>query len=529
MLLMPSDTVAPLATQPSTFKTFATSLFRTRDLDKTLADQAANSQLKRTLSAFDLVIFGVGAMIGAGIFVLTGSAAADGAGPAITLSFMLTGAVCATCALCYSEFASMAPISGSAYSYALSTLGELIAWIIGWALVLEYAVGNMAVAVGWTGTLNEFLRSTFNVAMPPMLTGNTVEMIEHGGLLPPAELLVKQWHFTLPSAAEATTLVVQKAFNLPAFIIVLLVTALLIRGMGESAQTAKIMVFIKTGVILMFIAAGILFLAFGHMDLLKLNWFANGWDTFAPNGFDGILTGAATIFFAYIGFDAVACAAEETKNPSRDVPIGILGSLALCTVLYILVAGLITALVPLDQINREAAVTHAMNIMHIPFAGLVVNLGALAGLTSVLLVLQMAGIRIFYSIARDGLLPRVLAQVHPKFATPHITTILVGLFVAIGSGMLPITMLAHMCNIGTLAAFMVVCFGVGMLRFTDPQRHRPFKAPLGLTLPLLGVAGCLFVGQGLPPETWFISGLWFLLGLVIYFLYGYKHSMLAPK
>jgi APA family basic amino acid/polyamine antiporter len=527
-------------------------LGRTKSLDRILSDsQSQEHKLKRSLGAFDLVVFGVGAMIGAGIFVLTGAAAvgsADhaGAGPALMLSFMLTGIVCAFCALCYSEFAAMAPISGSAYTYAFATLGEFVAWIIGWALVLEYAVGNMAVAVGWTGNIKEFLHQNLNVHIPAMLTSNTVDTATDLSKVDPS-ILMNAIPFNI--AGQQQYLLIQKAFNLPAALIVLAATALLYRGVQESAKTASMMVFLKTAVILLFIAVGGFYFANGHMDVLSQNWFGEGWKTFAPNGFNGVLVGASTIFFAYIGFDAVSCAAEETKNPQRDIPIGIIGSLAICTVLYILVSAIITGLLPLHQINAEAAVVGAMQAVHIPvigpFAGQIVSIGAIAGLTSVLLVLQMAGIRIFYAIARDGLLPEALSKIHPKYQTPHICTILVGLFVALGSGLLPINLLAEMCNIGTLGAFIVVCLGVAILRFTQPNRHRPFRAPLGLTFPVLGIIGCMAVmlgvpqigfvngalaitGKigGLPTMTWVVTAAWFLLGMVIYFCYGLHNSKL---
>lgn len=509
-------------------------MFRTKNLDKILADTAKSEhQLKKTLSAFDLVIFGVGAMIGAGIFALTGSAAAGSethlaAGPALILSFVLTGIVCSFCALCYSEFSSMAPISGSAYTYTFSTLGEFVAWIIGWALVLEYAVGNMAVAVSWTGTIKEFLSSTFNVTLPAALTSNTIETVKSLDSANPA-ILATHIPFTIPFTNHQEILLIQNAFNLPAFLVVLAVTWLLTLGVSESAKTAALMVFAKTAVILLFIAMGGIFLFGGHMDTLQHNWFANGWQTFAPNGFQGILAGAGLIFFAYIGFDAVSTAAEETKNPQRDIPIGIIGSLAICTLLYILVTAVITGIVPLDQINKEAAVVGAMNMMGYGWAGLLVSIGAIAGLTSVLLVLQMGGTRIFYAIARDGLLPQFLAKIHPKFQTPHICTVLVGLFVAIGGGLLPINLLAEMCNIGTLGAFLVVCLGVAILRFTDPQRPRPFKVPLGLTVPALGVFGCAFVMNGLPITTWVVTIGWFILGMFIYFGYGIWNSKLNDE
>jgi len=511
-------------------------LFRTKNLDKILADSANQEhQLKKTLSAFDLVIFGVGAMIGAGIFVLTGSAAAgsDGhlaAGPALTLSFILTGVICSFCALCYSEFSAMAPISGSAYTYAFSTMGEFVAWIIGWALVLEYAVGNMAVAVGWTGSIKEFLAHTWHVHLPAWMVSNTLDTVSPEGLKDvDMSIVLQKIPFVIPFTTNQQILLVQKAFNIPAFFIVAAVTALLIRGVSESAKTAAVMVFIKSSVVLLFIAVGGLFLFGGHMDVLHHNWFANGWNTFAPNGLPGIITGASTIFFAYIGFDAVSTAAEETKNPQRDIPIGIMGSLALCTLLYILVTSVITGIVPLHQINKEAAVVGAINFMGYDWASWLISVGAIAGLSSVLLVLQMGGTRIFYAIARDGLLPASLAKVHPVFKTPHVCTVIVGLFVALGSGLLPINLLAEMCNIGTLGAFMIVCIGVAILRFSDPERKRPFRAPLGLTFPILGAVGCVYVMSGLPLFTWVVTGVWFLLGMLIYFGYGIWNSKLNQE
>jgi APA family basic amino acid/polyamine antiporter len=511
-------------------------LFRTKNLDKILADNANQEhQLKKTLSAFDLIIFGVGAMIGAGIFALTGAAAVGsldhpGAGPALTLSFVLTGVVCSFCALCYSEFSAMAPISGSAYTYAFSTMGEFVAWIIGWALVLEYAVGNMAVAVSWTGSIKEFLEMAFHVHLPSWMVSNTIDTVAPAALKSvDMSIVLKAIPFTIPFTTEDKILLIQSAFNLPAFFIVLAVTCLLLVGVSESAKTAAIMVFTKTFVVLLFIAIGGMFLFGGHMDVLQNNWFAEGWKTFAPNGMNGIITGASTIFFAYIGFDAVSTAAEETKNPQRDIPIGIMGSLAICTLLYILVTAVITGIVPLHQINKEAAVVGAMKYMGYPWASWLVSIGAIAGLSSVLLVLQMGGTRIFYAIARDGLLPQALAKIHPKFQTPHVCTIMVGLFVAIGGGLLPISLLAEMCNIGTLGAFMIVCIGVAILRFSDPHRHRPFKAPLGLTFPIIGALGCIYITTGLPLFTWVVTGVWFLIGMLIYFGYGFWNSKMNDE
>ncbi len=511
-------------------------LFRTKSLDKILADNANQEhQLKKTLSAFDLIIFGVGAMIGAGIFALTGAAAVGsldhaGAGPALTISFVITGIVCSFCALCYSEFSAMAPISGSAYTYAFSTMGEFVAWIIGWALVLEYAVGNMAVAVSWTGSIKEFLNMAFHVQLPSWLVNNTIDTTSRAALSSvDMSIVLKAIPFTIPFTTEEKVLLIQSAFNVPAFMIVLAVTALLLVGVSESAKTAAVMVFTKTFVVLLFIAIGAIFLFGGHMDVLQQNWFADGWKTFSPNGMPGIMAGASTIFFAYIGFDAVSTAAEETKNPQKDIPIGIMGSLAICTLLYILVTAVITGVVPLHQINKEAAVVGAMKYMGYPWASWLVSIGAIAGLSSVLLVLQMGGTRIFYAIARDGLLPAALAKIHPKFQTPHVCTILVGLFVAIGGGLLPINLLAEMCNIGTLGAFMIVCIGVAILRFSDPNRHRPFRAPLGLTFPILGAMGCIWITTGLPLFTWVVTGAWFLLGMLLYFGYGFWNSKLSQE
>jgi basic amino acid/polyamine antiporter, APA family len=386
------------------------------------------------------------------------------------------------------------------------------------------------VAVSWTGSIKEFLGHTWGIQLPSWMMSNTLDTVSPAGLKDVDMSIVQQQiPFTIPFTDTQQILLLQKAFNVPAFFIVLAVTALLIRGVSESAKTAAIMVFLKTAVVLLFIAVGGIYLFGGHMHVLHQNWFADGWHTFAPNGLNGIVAGASTIFFAYIGFDAVSTAAEETKNPQRDIPIGIMGSLAICTLLYILVTSAITGIVPLDKINKEAAVVGAVNLMGFDWASWMISVGAIAGLSSVLLVLQMGGTRIFYSIARDGLLPAVLAKIHPKFQTPHVCTILVGLFVAIGSGLLPINLLAEMCNIGTLGAFMIVCIGVAILRLSDPDRKRPFKAPLGLTFPILGTVGCVYVMSGLPFFTWVVTGGWFMLGMMLYFGYGFWNSKLNQE
>ena len=512
-------------------QSFMSRLFQRKNVDDILADsQSGQHQLKKTLGALDLVIFGIGGMVGAGIFVLTGAAAAgfDGhlaAGPALVFSFILTGFISFFCALCYSEFAAMVPTSGSAYTYAFSTMGEFTAWIIGWALILEYAVGNMAVGVSWTGSVKAFLAGVFGTALPTWMTSNTLDTISLAGF-PKIDhsIILHKIPFTIPFSDNHQYFLIQSAFNLPAFVIVMLITWLLVLGVSESARTAAIMVFIKISVVLLFITVGTFFILGGHLPVFHHNWFENGWNTFAPNGLKGVVTGASTIFFAYIGFDAVSTAAEETKNPQRDIPIGILGSVVICTLLYIAVTTIITGIIPLHDINQEAAVVGAMNIMGYPWASWLISGGTIAGLTSVLLVLQMGGIRVLYAVARDGLLPPAFATIHPKFKTPHICTMITGVFVALGSGLLPINLLAEMCNIGTLGAFVIVCVGVAILRFTEPERKRPFKTPMGLLFPILGSAGCFYVMTGLPVFTWLVTIGWFLLGMILYFSYGFWHS-----
>ena len=514
-------------TKPSLLK----AMMQRKNLDELIAQsENAEHKLKKTLGAFDLIVFGVGAMIGAGIFVLTGSAAAGSeghlaAGPALTLSFVLTGLVCAFCALAYAEFAAMAPISGSAYTYTYSTLGQIAAWVIGWALVLEYAVGNMAVAVGWTGHVKEFASEFLGVQIPAWMTSNTIDIVFNPSQINLSLLLT---NFKLSLFGHDIYLLIYNAFNFPAFIIVCLVTALLYVGVQESARTAALMVFLKTAVILLFIVVGTGFILGHHFEPIQLNWFSKGWQSFAPNGWNGIVTGASTIFFAYIGFDAVSTAAEETKNPQRDIPIGILGSLVICTFLYILVTAVITGVVPLNMINKEAAVAGATAFMGIEWASLLITIGGIAGLTSVLLVLQMGSTRILYAISRDKLLPAVFHTVHPKFQTPHVCTVILGGFVALFGAMLPITLLAEMCNIGTLAAFIVVCLGVILMRKTDPDRPRAFKCPGGSILPLIGVAGCIYIATGFPSITWVLFLVWFILGLIIYFTYSLPNSLKTP-
>ncbi|MEY4211753.1 MAG: hypothetical protein RLZ92_2134 [Pseudomonadota bacterium] len=443
----------------------------------------AENGLKRTLTAKDLTILGVGAIIGAGIFVLTGIAAAKYAGPAIVLSFVFAGIACALAALCYSELAAMIPVSGSAYSYAYATMGELMAWIIGWDLILEYALASSTVAIGWAGYLNSFLNS-MDVHLPSYLTT--------AYLADPAQGFI----------------------NLPAVIIVLLLTGLLVVGIRQSAIFNFVMVLIKLAVIVVFIIAGA-----GHIQ-------TENWSDFTPFGFGGVLTGAGVIFFAYIGFDAVSTAAQEAINPKRDVPIGIIGSLIVCTVLYILVAGVLTGVISYTELNVAAPIAVAVDHIGMSWLSPIIKLAAIAGLTSVMLVLLMGQSRIFYAMANDRLLPPLFAEIHPQFQTPHLSTIVVGFAVALLAGFMPIEKLGELVSIGTLFAFVLVCGGVLVLRSTHPELPRHFKCPAVPVVPIAGILVCLGLMAGLPLDTWVRLLVWLLIGFAIYFGYGIKHSQL---
>lgn len=444
---------------------------------------AVENSLKQTLTAKDLTLLGVGAVIGAGIFVLTGIAAAKYAGPAITLSFVMAGVACALAALCYSELASMMPVSGSAYSYAYATMGELMAWIIGWDLVLEYALASSTVAIGWAGYLTSFLHSV-GLELPHALT--TAYLAD-----PVAGFI-----------------------NLPAVIIVLLLTGLLVIGIRQSAIFNFVMVLIKLSVILLFIFAGL-----GHVQ-------AENWTDFAPFGFGGILTGAGVIFFAYIGFDAVSTAAQEAINPQKDVPLGIILSLALCTLIYILVAGVLTGMISYKELNVAAPIALAADHVGMGWLSPLIKIGAIAGLTSVMLVLLMGQSRIFFAMAKDHLLPPLFADVHPTFKTPHLSTVIVGSAVALLAGFMPIEKLGELVSIGTLFAFVLVCGGVLVLRGSHPEMERHFRCPAAPYVPVAGILVCLSLMAGLPLDTWLRLVVWLLIGFGIYFGYGIKHSRL---
>ena len=489
-------------------------LFRRKSIDLHIKEK---TELKRVLGPVELTLFGVGAIIGTGIFVLTGTAAAGGghhvgAGPAIVISFVITGVACGLAALCYAEFASMVPIAGSAYTYAYASFGELIAWIIGWDLILEYAVGNIAVAIGWSGYFANLLKYA-GIDLPSWLRIDPIKAYELAQ--PNAE--------GSPAAIELATNAVNTAphigvpiiFNLPAVAIVLLVTALLVWGIKESARVNSGLVLLKLGLIALF-----LFFGWRHVD------FATHWDDFAPNGFKGIMTGAALIFFAYIGFDAVSTTAEEAKNPQRDLPIGMIASLIICTVLYIAVAAVLTGMVPLDVLNTSEPVAAALKAVGEDRMATVISLGAVLSITSVLVVMQMGQTRIFYSMSRDGLLPKSFAAVHPRFRTPYLSTIITGLFVAIPSGLIDIDFAAELTNIGTLFAFVLVAVGVLLLRIYEPTRRRGFTVPLPWLICPACAAICVYLMANLPVVTWIRFGIWLVIGLAVYFQYGLYHSVL---
>jgi APA family basic amino acid/polyamine antiporter len=488
------------------------SIFATKSIEQLKAEAAASGDhaLRRVLGPVNLVTLGVGAIIGTGIFVLTGQAAAEHTGPAIVLSMVVAGLASALAGLCYSEFASTVPIAGSAYTYGYATLGEFFAWIIGWDLILEYALGAATVAVGWSGNLVSFLHDFLGVNVPPAFAGAPCTVIAAAGCSPEAII------------------------NLPAVLITLAVTALIIVGIKESANVNAAIVIVKVGVVLIVILGGAAFVN-------GANWQpfipANS-GAFGEFGWSGILRGAGVIFFAYIGFDAVSVAAQEARNPQKDMPIGIIGSLVVCTVLYILVSGVMVGLVPYrDMLGSPAPMVVAIRAAEQASGGsgllrlmvMLVEVGAIAGLSSVMVVMMMAQPRVFYSMANDGLLPPFAKRIHPRFRTPHVTSALTGGVVAVAAGFTPIGALGQLVSIGTLLAFVIVSVGVIFLRYQRPELERPFRTPWVPFVPVSSAVVSLALMAGLPGDTWLRLLIWMGAGLLIYFLYGYRHSELRRQ
>ena len=458
-------------------------LFRKKSIEQLLSETQGKTSLKKTLGALDLTMLGIGAIIGTGIFVLTGVAAAEHAGPGLVLSFIISGIACAFAALVYAEFSSSIPVAGSAYTYSYVSLGEFMAWIIGWDLMLEYLLAASTVAIGWSGYF-QMLLNGFGIYLPTWASG------------------------AVGSAPGAL-------FNLPAVVIALLITLLLSLGVKEAARFNNIIVFVKLAVVLLFIIVGI--------------WYVKpaNWTPFLPFGFKGVMGGAAIVFFAYIGFDAVSTAAEEVVNPKRDMPIGIIASLVVCTVLYIIVSLILTGMVPYKLLDVAAPVAFALHYVHQDWAAGIISVGAMGGITTVLLVMLYGQTRVFFAMSRDGLLPKVFSNVHPKYKTPFLSTWVTGITVAIIAGVTPINTVAELVNIGTLSAFVFVSIGVIVLRKTQPDLPRSFRVPWVPVVPIIAAVFCLILMLMLPLITWIRFVVWLIIGLIIYFGYGMSHSVLG--
>jgi len=488
------------------------------------AQETGEHTLKRALGPINLVTLGIGAIIGAGIFVLTGQAAAQYAGPAIMLSYVIAGLGCVFAGLCYAEFASMIPIAGSAYTYGYATLGEIFAWVIGWDLILEYAFGAATVASGWSSTLVAFLQD-YGINLPPRICdvpGAKWALVD--GLWAPESTFSPE---QLARATQHTTTI----FNFVAFLGMLAVTTILIIGIKESANFNTVVVFVKLIAVIVFIIVAGMFV-FGHPDVAHKNWAVfippNG-GSFGEYGWSGILRAAGVVFFAYIGFDAVSTAAQEAKNPQKDMPIGILGSLIICTILYLLVSGLLTATVQYSRLNIGAPVSLGIRETGVKWGSYVVNAGALAGLSTVMLVMLLGQSRVFYSMSHDGLLWKWAGDIHPKFRTPWKSTLVTGTLVAITGSLVPIGDLGQMVSIGTLMAFIIVCAGIWVMRRTRPEVPRPFRTPWVPFVPIMGILISLAMMVGLNGVTWIRLVVWLIIGMVIYFTYGIKHSRVRAK
>ncbi|MGC2312637.1 MAG: amino acid permease [Candidatus Acidiferrales bacterium] len=501
----------------------ASQLLAKKPLNAILAEASETGEhsLKRSLGPVNLVTLGIGAIIGTGIFVLSGTVAATSAGPAIILSFIIAGIGCVFAGLCYAEFSALLPIAGSAYTYGYATLGEFVAWIIGWALVLEYAFGAATVAVGWGGYVCSFLQD-LGIPFPAALSyaPGTV-LVQYQGRWEPVMSLP---HAAVPIMSSLPHVI--SHFDLVALIGILLVTAILVKGIKESANVNSAIVIVKVSVLLVFIGLGAAFFA-GHHSLATANWhpfIPPNKGHFGEFGWTGILRGAGIIFFAYIGFDAVSTAAQETKNPARDMPIGILGSLVICTILYILVALVLTGLASYTRLNVAEPIALGVDVTGVRWGSYLVKIGAIGGLSSTMIVMLLGQTRVFFTMAHDGLLGKWACKVHPKMRTPYISTTLIGICVAILAASLPITKLDELVSIGTLFAFTVVCAGVWILRKQQPNLHRPFRTPWVPFVPIMGMGVSLLLMLSLHLLTWEVFLTWLVIGLFIYFGYSLKHS-----
>ena len=475
-------------------------LFAVKPLDRIIAESEGEHSLKRSLSAPALIALGIGAIIGAGIFTLTGVAAATNAGPALVISFIFSAIGCAFAGLCYSEFSTMIPIAGSAYTYAYATMGELLAWIIGWDLVLEYAVGAATVSIGWSQTVVALLEK-FGIHLPPSLIASPFQPVV---------------------LADGTS--IHGLINLPAVFIVVLISCILVIGIQESALVNTIIVFLKVSVVVVFIAIG-----WGYIDPANhVPFIPANTGEFGHFGWSGILKGAGTIFFAYIGFDAVSTAAQEAKKPQRDMPIGIIGSLAICTVLFILYSYVLTGIVNYKKLDVAAPLSLALDKIPYAWLGILMNLAVIAGLTSVILVMLLGQSRVFYSMSADGLLPKLFSDVHPKFRTPWRSNLVLMVFVSLFSAFAPLSVVGNMTSIGTLFAFVLVCAGIWIMRRTHAELPRPFKTPLVPLVPILGIICNLLLMAGLGWSNWARLFVWLALGFIVYFGYSRYHSHLQP-
>ncbi len=494
------------------FKQFIKNLLKKKNPEDMIAD-SNKSGLSKTLTGFDLIILGISAIVGAGIFVMIGSAVVGtpehvGAGPALIISIVLAGIICIFPAFCYAEFASMIPVSGSAYVYAYATMGELMAWMIGWVLMLEYAIGTIAVASSWTGYFIQFLQGfpflPDVLRNPPVwLTNNYTSVVALG-----------------QQASVPHFMGIPISINLPAMAIIAIIALVLLKGMKESTNFAKIMVFIKIAVIAIFVIVGFFYIR------------PENWTPFVPNGVKGIELGVFTIFYAYIGFDAISTAAEETKNPQKDLPVGLIGSLLICSIIYILVTIVLTGMQPMNEIDVTAPIAFAMRAVHQDWFAGAISIGALAGLTSVLIVLVFGTSRILYAMARDGFFPKIMSKVHPKYKTPYVITLVSTILMLIGSCFINMTVAAELCILGTFTSFIIVCIGIIILRYTEPDRPRAFKVPFCPWFPLAGIILCGYVMSKAMPDIKTASAIfpvWLIIGVAIYFAYGYINHRKLEK